>query len=231
MNSKFDKDIAELYQQRQDNIDAPKIMFKETRIVRKYSLVKSLSILLMGGVASFAIFAIITHLAKSPNHKIVEAAFKHQVVIIPEIAAEALDEPTIVKSSLPKEPEVNNPDMDRPLTRPEVIPKPRAETQLNLKLENPVLLPSMTKPEYHVEPTYKILPDYPEALIKMHKTGQVTLRYEIDENGRVKNISVVENQGDKRFRRASQSALAKWVYPPQADIERVYEVVFEFKIP
>ena len=60
---KFDKEIESLYIERKQSIKAPTIAFNAVPKKPKARLMESLSILAMGGIASFSIFAVINHFA------------------------------------------------------------------------------------------------------------------------------------------------------------------------
>ena len=60
----------------------------------------------------------------------------------------------------------------------------------------------------------QIVPDYPNAQLLNKRSGNVTLTYDLDEQGKVTNIALVENTGPKQFVHTSMKALRKSRFQP-----------------
>lgn len=75
---------------------------------------------------------------------------------------------------------------------------------------------ALTRPENkrgYVYPLYKITPSYPVTARRYGKGGYVIGKFTVDEEGRVKDIKVIETT-DKVFNEAAVSALSKFRYAP-----------------
>jgi protein TonB len=53
-------------------------------------------------------------------------------------------------------------------------------------------------------------PTYPEESRRLREEGEVTLRVELDERGRVSNVSVLTSSGSIRLDQAARSAVLTW---------------------
>jgi protein TonB len=58
------------------------------------------------------------------------------------------------------------------------------------------------------------LPVYPAWARSRRIEGSVTLRYTVDEDGRVRDVQVEEVTGDERFAAVAREAVAVWRYEP-----------------
>lgn len=58
-------------------------------------------------------------------------------------------------------------------------------------------------------------PKYPEDAARSGKEGWVTLSYAVTETGDVENIEVIDNSGDKLFKRSARRALKTGNLVPQ----------------
>lgn len=78
-------------------------------------------------------------------------------------------------------------------------------------------------------------PRYPRQLIRRGIEGEVTLRFDLNNNGEVVNIRVIESQPSGVFDRAATDALIRFRYEPAknsgvAVYSRDHDLTFEFKI-
>ncbi|WP_286232952.1 TonB family protein [Thalassotalea sediminis] len=232
MNDDFDKELNSLYQQRKAQIDAPSIKLPNETFKKRVSVFKPLAILLCGGVSSFGIFALMSHLAKTPTPVTVEPKISHQVVVLPDVIVDESKDDTVIKSvALPEktlvatQPNVNG-------YKPPQIEKVKPSIDSNVTFDgtNTVHLPDIDLPQTSITPILKILPDYPAALLAKKQTGMVKMRYKVAEDGRVINIEIMEQTGDRQFRRAAKKALSAWQYDKDLTINETLEVVFEFQL-
>ena len=232
MTDQFDKDLAALYQQRKAKIDTPEIKLPESQPLKSGSIWRTLSILLAGSLCSFGILAIITHFAKGPNIEVTPQLVKHQVVVIPDMPINKKNSELKRVAPLPKEPNLNLPTKNQDRIKPDTATvKAQTDQVLDFTLLTSVDIPQLNKPESDFEPVFKIMPDYPLELLRDSKTGYVKLSYQVNTQGEVININVVESEGDRRLKRAAQRALAKWRYHSNSAPESNFEILFEFKLP
>lgn len=60
---------------------------------------------------------------------------------------------------------------------------------------------------------YRVNPRYPEDMARAQKEGSVLLKYEIATNGRVENITIVE-ETNSDFGKSAKEALSQWLFVP-----------------
>ena len=60
----------------------------------------------------------------------------------------------------------------------------------------------------------RVPPVYPKKAAKAGIDGWAVIRYSIDEQGRTRNLEVVETGGDSAFGRAAKEAVKKWRFEP-----------------
>lgn len=225
----FDKEIADLYQQRKDQLIVPKLDVQQEVIKNSYSPFKLLSIFLVGGMASFGIMAIISHLS-SPLKKINEmnrSAYSTDLIIIsPKVTDKT---PIVPLTPLPPKPEYK-----APIVNPNIAPeKHPTNTNLNpdFQVIGPVTvvsLPQITEPIMAIAPTYKVLPKFSHHPTKSNQVGEVKLSYHIDINGNVNNIKIVSSNVNRDLQRSAKKALSQWRYKPNEKIKNEQLVQFIF---
>jgi TonB family protein len=228
-DEQFDKELAELYQQRKGQIVVPEVNLAESRKNRNYSFIKLISIFTAGGVASFGIMAVITHFAKNPEHS--KPIFEpiHQVNLAAPKTKETDDIVMVNNVSLPPKPEI-------PPLLPELdvlVPiKNKANVSgidnITLNTKQIVRIPHLKDPEFLVKPTFKVMPKFPTKSLKDQESGAIRLRYEIDTTGKVQNIQVIESGVTRELQRSAISALAKWRYESAMTKQKDQEIIFEF---
>jgi TonB family protein len=60
-----------------------------------------------------------------------------------------------------------------------------------------------------IVPVVDVSPEYPQSALHRDTAGYVTVRFDLDEDGRAKNISVVEAMPDRTFRASALNALRR----------------------
>lgn len=83
--------------------------------------------------------------------------------------------------------------------------------------------------------TKQVSPFYPAIAAKKMLDGSVTLKFDIDKQGRTKNIQVISSQPGKIFDRAAKNALKKWIYKPKfengvAVEQKAMTVILDFRL-
>lgn len=100
---------------------------------------------------------------------------------------------------------------------------------LDLNVVKIVNLPLLKDPKLTIEPIYKVMPIYSTKALKDNQSGDIRLRYNIDKLGNVNNIYIVSSTVGRELQRSAKKALAKWRYNPIDNVQRDYEIIFEFK--
>ncbi len=228
---KFDNEITRLYQQRKQQFIAPQIKLQHEPNNNKYSPFKLLVLLLSGGLASFGIMAVISHLSTNQTNTTAPVINQHTIEFI-ELTSNKVTEKTLPAiKPLPPKPAVNTPVT--PLILPaqvntkkhDIIPK-----KLKVDLIQVVSVPELTEPKLVISPIYKILPEYSIDARTNKQTGEVKLSYQIDSSGRVNNVKIVASSVDRNLQRATKKALAQWLYKPNARLLQEHEIIFKFSI-
>lgn len=65
------------------------------------------------------------------------------------------------------------------------------------------------------EPRLKFLPQYPQEAITKQLTGYVTLTYQVNKDGTVRDLKVIKSQPPQVFDQAARRAVSRWIYPTQ----------------
>lgn len=230
---KFDKELAELYQQRKQQIDTPAINVSNESTIQApaRSIWSMLALLLSGGIASFGIMAIVTHFAKPSVHGDMEQFKQHSVKII-ELPKANKSAP-VVSPTLPLPPQ---PKAIKPTNSLE-IPQHKSDIAINqpdISLDKPsvidLAMPSVQQPTFNLEPVHRVLPDYPKKAIFSRLSGQVKLGYRINTRGEVVDIITLGERSHKMLDRSAKRALAQWRYTPETSSKKMLEVMFEFNL-
>ncbi|KGJ97348.1 energy transducer TonB [Colwellia psychrerythraea] len=229
---KFDNEIAQLYQQRKQQIVVPKMKLQQEPSRHKYSPLNLLTLFLAGGMASFGIMAIVSHLSTS-QIKAIDPAINSQAIKFIELAPNKPTEKTLATSKpLPPLPIVTSPETPRIIpvqtkTNNHVI-KP---AKLAVALIQLVTVPQLNEPKLIIKPIYKVLPEYPLDARINNQTGEVKLSYQIDTTGKVSHINIISSSVEKGLQRSAKKALAKWQYKPNAQLLGPHEIIFKFTAP
>lgn len=232
---KFDNEISQLFQQRKQQIVPPKIKLQQEPSRHKYSPLKLLSLFLAGGMASFGIMAIISHLSTS-QIKAIAPAINNQAIKFIELTPNKPTEKTLATSKpLPPLPPL--PIVTAPVT-PRIMPVQAQNNnhviksaKLAVALIQIVTVPQLTEPKLVIEPIYKVLPEYPLHARINNQSGEVKLSYQIDTTGKVSHINIVSSSVENGLQRSAKKALAKWQYKPNAQLLGRHEIIFKFTVP
>ncbi len=229
-DSNFDKDITELYQQRKAQVIAPKVVFPKAALATKYSPAKLLSLLLAGGIASFGVMAIISHLASPTNNPARVQVLQQNIELTSIVPEQPEGKPTIPVTPLPPKPQSKVPNHRQALKTQAMTADNNVITDLvDLNsLVSVVFLPELSQPEIVIEPTHKVLPKYSLSARQAKQTGEITLRYQIDTAGNTQNITVVATNVSRELQRSAKKALAQWRYSPNKHLSGEHQVVFKF---
>jgi periplasmic protein TonB len=228
-DEQFDKELAELYQQRKGQIVVPEVNLAESRKNRNYSFIKLISIFTVGGIASFGIMAVITHFAKSPKYTNTVFSSSHQVNLV-EKKMKANDDQLINNAvSLPHKPELPPllPELNVLIPVKNILQESDIDT-ININAGNVVQIPHLQTPEFLFKPVFKVMPKFPKKSLKDKESGAIRLRYEIDTSGKVQNIKVIESRVTRELQHSAINALEKWRYEPDVIQSRKHEIIFEF---
>ena len=230
-----DNDLSSLYQQRKSQLVVPKIDFTAKQKPAKYSLLKLLCFGFLGGGMSFTIMAIISHLADAPKSKAQTREEKSTVTVLEVTKNMASTESLPVLLPLPPKPEKTN--ITPPKTSRE---EPTVDHQLNPSVsQSPIItvevkavsVPTLSKPKNQLNAIYKVLPEYPahSKITKITKiTGQVTLRYQVNVDGSVNNITIISSNLGRDLQRLAKKALQQWRFEPGLPHSITRQVMFKF---
>lgn len=230
--SNFDKDITELYQQRKAKVIAPSIVFPKDSLFTKYHPAKLLSLVVAGGLASFGVMAIISHLARPNNNVTTVTTLPQQVELIKIAPAKPDENPAVAVKPLPPKPYSKAPNIQQEIqTQVMTIDENPVPNSVNLNsLVSVVVLPELSQPEMAIEPTHKVLPEYSLSARQANQTGEITLSYHIDTTGNIENITIVATNVSRTLQRSAKKALAQWRYPPNKQLSGQHQVVFKFAL-
>lgn len=235
---KQDEVIDKLYQQRKSSIIAPNVDleagkdFNHTQ-PKRFSIIKCLVVLLGGGLASFGILAVISHLAKAPLVSIqVEPTFINSNVVeyeegdLSELTAQAIEtEIAKVTQQFPVLPKALRRD-------PVILKAQRVEgSKVEFYIEGKAFLLTSKQPTLAIELTHKVMPEYPRKALINEKTGAVTLSYQVLTSGVVDNIKVINSSDYRLFDKSAVDALSQWEYLSNEHNNTTYQITFEFMKP
>ena len=228
----FDEEIASLYQQRKQQVVAPKIILAQESSQTKYAPLKLLTIFFAGSMASFGIMAIISHFATLPENLTIASTSPQPIKLI-ELVPNQLDEKKVLPAqTLPPRPESVPPIIQKTL-QPELASR-SDQLKPHIVTTGPVsvmTLPSLSEPLIVIEPIYKVLPQYSVNARKELKSGEIKLNYQIDSAGKIKNISIITSSVDRDLQRSAKKALSQWQYKPnELQLGINYQVIFKFSI-
>ncbi|ELP9501568.1 energy transducer TonB [Vibrio alginolyticus] len=72
-----------------------------------------------------------------------------------------------------------------------------------------------------LEPTEFVLPRYPKVAVESNLSGYVVMTFNINKQGDVTDIVVIESTPKGVFEKAAVEALSKWKYEPLKDVELI----------
>jgi protein TonB len=227
-----DNDLSSLYQQRKSQLVAPKIYFTAKQKPAKYSLLKLLCFGFLGGGMSFTIMAIISHLADTPKSKVQTGEEQSTVTVLEVTTKKANTESLPVLLPLPPTPEkinTSHPKTSREEPIVDHLINPSASQSPKITVEvKAVSVPSLSKPNKQLNAIYKVLPEFPTHSKITKKTGQVTLRYQVNIDGSVNNIKIISSNLDRDLQRLAKKALQQWRFEPGLPHSITRQVMFKF---
>ncbi|XQW84945.1 TonB family protein [Thalassotalea piscium] len=228
-DEQFDKELNHLYQARKAQLVPPAISFEDGKKKTKFSIMKILSIATVGGLASFGIMALVIQLIEQPINKDVTTPSYRQVEIAELDVAPPAGITPLKRVELPPKPEVATLSVDKKLVKSldSNISVDNVE-KVEIDMIQTVTLPQVKAPKLSIQPIFKVMPSYPTKALLAKQSGSIKLSYEIDNQGEVKNINVVESDVSRALQRAAKKALAKWKYKAEDNVQRNYQIVFEF---
>ncbi len=228
-DKKFDEDISLLYQQRKQEITAPEVNLSKAKAVKtkRYSALQIIGIFFFGGAASFGILAFMNHLIEQ---KVTEAESEPKTLIRLVELTEASEDIVIIKPALAgakkpsriplrrEHPELldkqtiaTNLAVDLPFDDVNIIPsKSPVQPILSLVPLNQELAASSTEQE--LQAIVRVKPKYPMWAERDNIEGWVQLAFDINETGKVENVSVIDSEPKRIFNKAARKALLKWKY-------------------
>lgn len=237
---KQDEVINKLYQHRKSAVRVPEItledlgsrttVFKEKR----FSLMKYIVVIFGGGLASFGILAVISHLAKAPvPSKPINKPYINTSNTI-EFKTDAL--------SQLKNQAVNKAvaDINKGLPELKTLPKRVNDTVNFDDVRFPIVATSLLddnfiltvkQPVSAANVIHRVLPTYPKSVLLSGQSGKVKLAYQVNQQGVVNNIKVINSNGSRALEKSSIKALSNWQFVGNAAYTDEYEVVFEFIKP
>lgn len=230
-----DREIASLYQQRKQQIEAPRIHLSSLQKKKKplYTIVQLLAILFFGSAASFGILAVISHFSTQvpmpPKQflptKLSIVELKHEEVTpVDEVIA------IVIPPLVPKKPYVapvysKNPQVHGMTDLPNALP-----FSLTVDVITVSINPKVTQPVLSLVPIYREQPKYTNKAIRAQQSGTVKLAYLISSQGNVSNITTVESNANRELNFAAKKALSRWRYRAGEYSEEGYEIIFDFTL-
>ena len=203
---------------------------KQQPATRQNSLLRMMAIFIAGGAVSFGIMAVISHLINNPVKHNDLTSTGHQIEITKVVPEKVVQKIIPVKQALPPKP-INTPSKPEQGLSIEQHNENTTINELNLNVDTVqvVTLPELNEPALSVSPTFKVMPKYSINASQVTQPGKIKLRYQIDVNGKVNNISIVESSVNRDLQKSAKLALSKWQYKPGQAYKDKYEIVFEFK--
>lgn len=235
----FEQDITQLYQQRKGGITAPNVNVSALiatvqKPKRKTSWLNMLLLLMSGGIASFSILAIISHLSLPPAPSEASLHDKYAIEISITELSNDVDTPIAVKritkqTTLPEQPSLAKmPEATTPIKHDKSLTT-IVEQELHANVTHQFIMPQLEITE-QPKLTTKVMPKYSADALKNQHQGRITLSYQINARGEVTNIELLESSINPQLQRSAKRALAQWRFQENEGDLRRYQVVFEFKL-
>jgi len=232
-NEAFDKALTKLYQQRKAQTVAPKIKIDQlkNREIKKLPIMRAFGLLFTAGGASFAIFAIITHLAKPPVD-VKSVAYTSQPIVVEKLPTEQVNVPEsetyeVALAPLPpqKKSAVKSTNF-AVAAKTETLEQPTVDMPVNYV--QGIAVPPLKQPELSLEPIFRVMPKYLIDKNKRNQLGEVKLSYQINNRGETTSITIVSSNVDRELKKSARKALAQWRYKTGIHYNGIYEIIFEF---
>ena len=244
-SDKQDQVIKKLYQQRKASIELPSVSLLDNKAIhssavnnndRGVSWGKLLIILFGGGVASFSLFAVMSYLVSSPKPR---QTIQQNTVNYEQIEYQESDLDELSKQAVQKELDsiINElPELPKETVIYRSLSNAEQSTQQNIEysIDDASFVTVINK--VNVELNHQVVPEYPVSAIIEQQQGQVSLSYQIKDNGKVSNIHVTSSEGSRLFEKSAIKALSEWQYSIDSletiiDTDKHYDIIFEFSLP
>ena len=224
----FEQELKELYQQRKAHLQPPQIKLSASSERSNGSLIKYLSIFMMGGLASFSIMALVNYLSHSniPTQKPLQLTKQYQVEVDQPVVTEKSDivtEKLPVKPSLKLTPAANLAELEKP--EPTLVTT-SIEVE-KLSVDENVVVPQVKQVEQIPKLVYKRMPTYRFSYSEK-QTGFVRLSYKIATSGKVDDVQIVDSDLGSGIQKAAKKALNQWKYQSGSHSQISHEIIFEF---
>lgn len=243
MSSQHDEQIERLFQKRKQSIVAPEIHIPEKTVtIRpiKSNILGLLVAFIGGGVASFGILAVVSHLAQLPKETQIAG---QQITNKTAIDFAKDDDGELTQQAVEKVVQAAKQDLltPKPVSKP--VPKRVAmvEKSYHIAIDKNLTggmveqyMLAIKQPELNVEISHQVMPEYPYHALVAGQEGYVKLAYSISSQGQVSNVQVIESKGSNVFEKSAQEALSQWRYfssVNNVNREQQAQVVFEFSLP
>lgn len=225
--SNFDKELAELYQQRKQQVQAPKINLPKDNVKSKWRFKKP-SLFMVGSLSAFGLMAFVHHFYAPKPQKVVPVQEAKYILSVTELA-EPEDNSIIVKQPLPPKPTSQVPEST-------ILDKPPAVTSLQTEINLPQTsdysldLPNLKLVAKEIKPSLKVMPKYSIYDLNGVENAQIELSYQVNSKGETQGITVVNSTANRKLQKAAIKALSQWRYPVSdvASQDQAFTVIFDF---
>ncbi|SET38935.1 TonB family protein [Thalassotalea agarivorans] len=222
MTNRTDEVLNNLYQQRKAQVSAPlpNLPKQQVRTSLVQRLFRVLGVTLGAGFASFGILAVVSQLIKQP-HQVPRLTNAHETSVVVASSRKG-EEP--VPTAKQKSAELSDKPSAREMPSHEAMPTHESTSVAPSQIET---LASVSSLSVDTKITHKVLPRFNKQQLKL-SLESVTLQYEIDDKGNVKNIGVVNSTTSKPIEKAAKQALAQWRFDKNTAAKQA-QVTFEFR--
>ena len=232
-NEAFDKELTKLYQQRKAQTVAPKITVAQltNKESKRVSITRTFGLLLTAGGASFAILAIITHLAKLPAD-VKSAVHSSQPFIVEILPPEPVNIPesrtyAVALAPLPPQKKLAAKSVSFAVAAQSKKLAPLT-VDMPINYIQGIAVPPLKQPEISLQPIFRVMPKYLIDKNKRNQLGEVKLSYQINNKGETTNIKIVSSNVDRGLKKSARKALLQWRYKTEVHYSGIYEIIFEF---
>ncbi len=251
MNSdEQDQAINQLYQQRKASLDVPEMNLLKMNVQEhspvaskatsdsRFSLTKLFIILLGGGFASFSLFAVMSYLTKAPT---ADNIVHENIVHYEQVEYEHDDLSELTQQAVNKELEnidakLPTPPKTTDIARPSIIIEQDNLTKVEYSIDASAFVTVINETAIHLSINHQVAPKYPKSAIIEQQQGYVRLSYNVDANGKVLDIELIERKGPQAFATSAIKALSQWRYnitdvEKNIEADTNYQIMFKFVLP